>query len=147
MTDAIAFGIAGLVILLCSLVPNCDANACPKYAAQIEMAAKAHGVPAGLLSSLCQHESSCRPWVRNKRTGAIGLCQILPGGSAAHGFPAEALWHIDLNIVLASAHLKKWRRRCGYWAGAVRVYHGNGKCSHSSEWSDRVIEHWRMRNG
>ena len=145
MTDAIAFGVAGIVILLCSLVPNCDASACPKYAAQIEMAAKAHGVPAGLLSSLCQHESSCRPWVRNKRTGAVGLCQILPGGSAAQGFPAEELWDVNLNLVLASEHLAKWRRRCGSWRGAVRIFGGRKTCKTPSEFSDRVIEHWRAR--
>lgn len=132
-----------LAILTCSVECPAGASPCPRLSYYAELAGKATGTPTGLLEALWFAESTCNPNATNRRTGARGQGQILPGGSAARGFPDEALWDVSLNAILSAEHLKRWRRRCGSWRGAVTVYHGNGRCSARSRWADLVIENWR----
>jgi soluble lytic murein transglycosylase-like protein len=74
-------------------------------------------------------ESQCRPGVVNARTGAVGLMQIMPLGSAnPRRLSAAALRNPATNIDLGAAHLARCLELCGSFGGAVAVYHGKSKC-------------------
>ena len=102
---------------------------CAAFAALILLSARAHHVPPSVVDSQIFRESTCRPGAVNRRTGAVGLGQILPGGSASLRHPASELADPALNVELTARHLHRCFVLCGTWAGARRVYGGHRSCS------------------
>ena len=82
-------------------------------------------------------ESRCRSSAVNPVSGAIGLMQILPHGSADGGYPPDELRADDLNVKLGAKHLARCLQLCGAWAGAVSVFGGFRRCR-ASRYSKRV---------
>ena len=96
---------------------------------QIDRAAHAAGVPSVLLAALVGGESTC-DGRRVSSAGAVGVAQLLPGGSAAKGYSAKQLRRTKLNLKLAAEHLNKGLRLCsGSWDEAVSFYAGIWPCS------------------
>ena len=103
---------------------------------QIDRAARAAGSPSALLAATVGAESTCRA-DRKSRKGALGLGQILPGGSAAKHHTAKQLRRVRLNLRLAAEHLRKCLDTCGSWASAVSMYAGASGCV-EGPWGMRV---------
>jgi hypothetical protein len=82
-------------------------------------------------------ESRCRSGVVNPASGAVGLLQILPHGSADGGYPPDELRADDLNVKLGAAHLGRLLAFCGAWSGALSVFSGFRYCR-STRYSRRV---------
>ena len=82
-------------------------------------------------------ESRCRSSAVNPVSGAIGLMQILPHGSADGGYPPDELRADDLNVKLGAAHLGRLLVFCGAWSGALSVFSGFRYCR-STRYSRRV---------
>jgi len=125
------------------------AQLCPKQERRIrphvESASARHGVPGSLLVVLMATESQCRTSVVNPRTGAVGLTQILPHGSANYPwrYSVAKLKRPGLNLMLGARHLAKWIRRCGSVAGGLAIYHGRKKCSMVDDHVRMQISLWR----
>ena len=102
---------------------------CPAFAALVLYWATEFAVPPQVVHAQLVAESTCRPQVVNKVTGAVGLGQILPGTRAALGYPRYRLFDPGLNIALTVAHLRRCFDLCGTWRGARRVYGGKVWCS------------------
>ena len=102
----------------------------PDLAPVIDRAAARHHVSALRLAVLMASESRCRGDAVNVATGALGLFQILPSGSAnpQHMEPDELLAP-DVNADLGAAHLSRLLRLCGSFGGALTIYHGRRHCS------------------
>lgn len=83
-------------------------------------------------------ESRCRSGVVNPVSGAAGLLQILPGGSADGGYPPDELIADDLSVKLGARHLARCLQLCGAWAGALGVYNGGRYCR-ASRYAKRVL--------
>lgn len=138
-----------LAIALSACLVDCPAQAatpatvCAPHRDVIRDAADVSGVPFALLMALVFAESTCRADAVNKRTGAIGLGQLLLTGAGA-GYTANELRDPWLNALLSARYLAKWRKRCGSWRGAVAIYHGRGLCSAKSRHADRVIRIWKQ---
>jgi len=101
---------------------------CAKFAALILYWSAEFHVPSQIVDGRIFAESSCKANVVHHRTGAVGLGQILPGGSASLGYNARKLRRPSLNIALTAAHLRRTFDLCGDWRGAVRVYTGYRTC-------------------
>ena len=98
-------------------------------APHIEAATKRHAVPVSALVALIASESSCRPWAINRRTGATGLGQILPGGSANRERYSQAeLKGVALGAMLAARHLARCLRERRTLAKAASRYNGAKRC-------------------
>lgn len=96
----------------------------------VDRAAALHSIPAIWLVAQVAAESQCRPGVVNARTGAVGLMQIMPMGSAnPRRLSAAALRNPATSINLGAAHLARCLALCGSFGGAIHVYHGHKKCS------------------
>lgn len=74
--------------------------------------ARAYDLDPGLLLAVCAHETGLNHATVGA-AGEIGICQILPGGSAARGLPVAKLRNLWVNVTLAARHLAKLRRFCG----------------------------------
>ena len=118
-------------------------STCRTLAEPIHLAATEHLVPVLLLTALAFAESSCNPNAVHRRTGAVGLFQILPAGSASLGYTAEELKEPNLNSCLAATYLATWHRRCGSWRGAVEVYGGRQHCKVRSKQGAKIIAIWQ----
>lgn len=147
-----AFFVGAGIMLLVSLAPSCEARAasvaevCAPHAGLIADAAESAGVPRALLVALIFCESSCRVDAVHTTTGAVGLGQILPGGSAAKDHTPGELADPWRNVLLAAQHLAHWRQRCGTWRGAVEVYNGRKNCRVRSRQGAKVVRVWmRMK--
>jgi soluble lytic murein transglycosylase-like protein len=105
-----------------------------------------HVRPLRLALLMWSEDRRCREDAVNPRTGAVGLTQILPSGSAnrAHLTPDE-LKGPATNLDLGAAHLARWLRICGSFAGALGVYHGRKHCSDgkSDEHVIGILAKWR----
>lgn len=84
-----------------------------------------------VLVAMARVESTCDPTAVNRRTGAVGLMQIMPGASADvdHIGDANELMDPATNIELGARHLRRWWTACGSLAGGLAVFHGRQKCS------------------
>jgi hypothetical protein len=93
-----------------------------------------------LLAKTVAAESHCRARVVNKRSGAVGLGQILPCRSADRDcHTVEELKGIELNLDLTAAHLARCLAHCrGRVSGAVAVYNGARRCQPTA-WSRWVL--------
>lgn len=141
MTRAALF-LAGLAACLSHCVGPARADTtssalavlCPGHqdlAEPVRAASRRHLMHPATLVALVKSESpTCNPRVVNPRTGAVGLTQILPRGSAnpAH-LSVEALKDPATNLDLGARHLAGLLVLCGSLGGAVHVYHGNQTCS------------------
>lgn len=138
----------GLVaIIACSIEspshasPATDAiKACAPFRDLIADAAEVASVPAALLTALVFAESSCDASKVNRK-GACGLGQVLLTG-AGEGYTQAELLDPWINLQLASAHLAKWRKRCGAWRGAVEVYGGRANCKVRSNQGAKIVRLW-----
>jgi soluble lytic murein transglycosylase-like protein len=95
-------------------------------AGKVDLAARRHLLHPVVLAANVGAESGCRPEALNKKTGARGLGQILPGGSADR--PGANLLDPATNLDLTARHLASLMVLCGNLGGAVHVYHGYRKC-------------------
>jgi hypothetical protein len=131
-------------VLLCSVEVRCEevTAACRPLAEPIHLAATEHRVPVLLLTALVFAESSCDPTKVNPVSGAIGAGQLLITGAGA-GYTKVELLDPWRNTMIAAAHLATWKKRCGSWRGAVRIYNGLGKCHGRSRFADKVIRMWK----
>jgi hypothetical protein len=89
--------------------------------------------PAILVAKM-KAESNCRSNRVNKRTGAIGLVQILYKGSAnplrrGRRYTKRQLRNPYINLTLGARHLNRYIHVCGCLGGAIHIYHGFKKCS------------------
>lgn len=127
-----------------------------KLAPAVEAAARDAGQPVVHLVALMREENPrCDPTRGNRRTGAVGLLQILPRGNANPGKLTTAqLKDPATNLLLGARHLRRMKRLCGgHLGGAVSLYHGNagayhgrGKCSvdgHARRVLATVARVWR----
>jgi soluble lytic murein transglycosylase-like protein len=141
-----------LAIAACALWMCVDCNAeaspstdviktCAPYRDLIADAAEVEKVPFALLTALVFAESSCVASKVNRK-GACGLGQVLLTG-AGEGYTRDELLDPWTNLQVASAHLAKWKRRCGSWRGAVSIYNGSGRCSARTEFSAKVMYIWK----
>jgi soluble lytic murein transglycosylase-like protein len=117
----------------------------------VDRAAADHGIEPLHLVAVISAESRCRPNARHPRTGAIGLGQLLPAGSANPAHISESrLYDPPTNINLTAAHLARCLALCGALGGgigeAISVYnghrlvkrHGAKRCP-SARWAARVL--------
>jgi len=85
-------------------------------------------------------ESSFRPGIVNRRTGAVGLLQILPeGGANPWGFTKEELKNPWLNADLGARYLARCLTVCRSIGKALGRYHGNKQGCVEDEFSRRVV--------
>ena len=98
-------------------------------APHIESAAAREAIDPMALVVLVSAESSCHARAVNSRTGAVGLLQILPDGSANPDHLTTAqLLDQRTNVDLGAAHLARLLELCGGLGGALAVYHGRSHC-------------------
>lgn len=82
-----------------------------------------------VLVAMARVESSCDPSAVNRRTGAVGLLQILPTGSAnPDGLSQAELLAPETSIDLGARHLRKLVNLCGTLVGGLGCYHGRRFC-------------------
>jgi soluble lytic murein transglycosylase-like protein len=117
---------------------------CPRavgLAPLFDHAANRHHLPASLLVSVAYVESSCNPRAVGPK-GSVGLMQIMPGGSAAHGTPPAMLLLPAVSLRLASRHLARWLRVCHDMPAALGIYAGHRTCEagRASGYAQRVLE-------
>jgi soluble lytic murein transglycosylase-like protein len=124
-----------LLVALALLCPGRESLAEPMW-----REAHRHLIHPVLLAKTVAAESHCRLNAVNKRSGAIGLGQILHSGSANRGrYTVEQLRDPDLNLYLTARHLAWCLRLCKHRAAAaVAVYNGRSVCR-STEWSRWVV--------
>ena len=81
----------------------------------------ASGAPVGC--------STCDPSAVNRRTGALGLLQIMPGRSAdPDHLERGELLDPETNARLGAAHLRRCLNLCGTLGGGLHVYNGGQRC-------------------
>jgi soluble lytic murein transglycosylase-like protein len=137
----------------------------PEFAAiapMVDRASADHGIEPLHLAAVIAAESRCVRNAKNPITGAIGLGQVLPAGSANPSRLSEArLYDPRTNIDLTAAHLARCLALCGALGGgigeAISVYNGHRLVKHrgakrcpSARWATRVLgmletarEKWR----
>lgn len=99
------------------------AKAAP-YLDAIGQAESNNGIPTNLLAREIQAESNFNPNARNARSGAQGLCQILPATAADPGYgvdPCDPTDPMD-SIRFMGQYLKAMYDRTGTWSQALAAY-------------------------
>lgn len=98
---------------------------------------------AALVLSLAFHESRCQPAQVNRRTGAVGLLQVMP----MHKPPRDLRGNVRAGVGV----LRWFEKRCKSRVATVAGYHGRGCTSHDP-WArsvvrlaDRLRLHWEPR--
>ena len=91
-----------------------------------------------VLGDLVGSESTCRPGAINRRSGAVGLGQIIPGKSAAPRLTLTDLLDARVNLEATARHLARCLLLCKALAAAVAVYDGSERCR-ANDWSRRVL--------
>ena len=124
---------------------------CPGHvdlAPHFDRAAGRYGLDAELLVSVAFVESSCDPKAVGPK-GSVGLMQIMPGGSAAHGTPVNRLELPAVNVRLGARHIAKWWGICQDLAGALGVFSGRKTCKlgRESEYAKKVLELFEKAKG
>lgn len=101
-------------------------------APMVDRAAFFSGVePLHLAALMYAENHRCDPDRVNRRTGAVGLLQILPEGSAnPDHLTALQLKDPATSLALGARHLRRMLRLCGHLGGAVSLYHGNARAYH-----------------
>lgn len=117
--------VAALACALLGKAPGCRTPLGPSrpVAALFLSEARAHDLEPDLLLAVCVHESHLDPTVVGL-AGEIGVCQILPGGSAAMTYTSAALRQPWRNIRLAARHLQRLRGWCRADGWAVKDWVG-----------------------
>lgn len=112
------------------------------YVAQASAEAKIK--PLYLAALMYAENHRCDPYRVNRRTGAVGLMQILPRGNANPDHLTTAqLKDTATNLHLGARHLRRMLRLCGGdLGGAVSLYHGNERAYHG-KWRCSVDAHAR----
>jgi hypothetical protein len=121
---------------------------CPGHdslAESMQREAHRHLIHPVLLVLVVAAESNCNAGAVNKRSGAVGLGQILPEGSANRGNHSPAqLRDPDLNLYLTARHIAWCLVLCGERPlHAVAVFNGSKQCR-VTEWSHRVLNGLRL---
>lgn len=108
----------------------------------------AHGIPEGLLSSLCKVESGHKPAALNAKDGnspSYGLCQIKLATAQSVGFKGRPkdLMHPATNAWYAAVYLKKQHNRYRSWVRAVKAYNaGRAMNADHNQYSKKVYTLW-----
>jgi len=94
------------------------------YLDDIAQAESDNGIPTNLLAREIQKESNWNPNAVNKRTGAQGLCQILPDTAADPGYGVDPCDPTDPSdsIRFMGQYLGAMYRRTGTWSKALAAY-------------------------
>lgn len=94
------------------------------YIDAINQAELANGIPHGLLAREIQQESNFDPNARNARSGATGLCQILPSTAADPGYGVDPCDPTDAydSIRFMGQYLAALYQRTGTWSKALAAY-------------------------
>lgn len=105
----------------------------------VEAAAVEARVDPVVLIAMARVESSCDPSAVNRRTGALGWLQVMPGRSAdPDHLEAEELLTPGVNAMLGARHLRKCIDLCGSLVAGLHVYHGGKHCR---DWrGDRYVK-------
>jgi hypothetical protein len=105
----------------------------------VEAAAHSARVRPVVLVAMARVESTCDPSAVNRRTGALGWLQVLPGRSAdPDHLETDELVDPAVNIGLGARHLRRCIDLCGTLPAGLHVFHGGKKCR---EWrGDRYVK-------
>lgn len=146
MKTTIAFLIIGCALCLTTWAHAQSADEalaalCPTQRALspvVEAAATEARVSPLVLVAMARVESTCDPSAVNRRTGAIGWLQIMPGRSAdPDQLEADELSDPVINVPLGARHLRACMNLCGSLPAGLHVFHGGKKCR---EWrGDRYV--------
>ena len=137
MRFSIALLLAGLAICTCEparaqSAADALAALCPtrqSIAPLVEAAAAEEYVRPVVLVAVARAESTCDPSAVNRRTGALGLLQIMPGRSAdPDHLERGELLDPETNARLGAAHLRRCLNLCGTLGGGLHVYNGGQRC-------------------
>lgn len=105
---------------------------CPGHghlAPLVESAASESRIRPVTLVALMYAESTCGTRLVNRRTGTLGLLQILPSGSAnPDHLEADELLDPATNLRLGARHLRRMVNLCGALGPALSIYHGRTHC-------------------
>lgn len=110
-----------------------------------------HGIPMGLLASLCYVESSHRPNIAvNDNNGhlSVGLCQIQLQAASEVGYLGDehGLFDPVVNAEFAAKYLVKQKLRYGNWDQAVIAYNrGNSIGITTSKYQRKVMHIWKTK--
>ena len=134
----LALALAALLYVVAPAHAETDAELalaalCPRHvdlAPMVQDAAHAQRLGAVELVAVMAAESGCRTGAVNRRTGAVGLLQILPEGSAnVDHLSAGELADPATNLDLGAGHLSRLLALCGSLGGALTLYNGySPKC-------------------
>lgn len=119
------------------------------FAADVERAERANGIPAGLLSRLLWQESRFKPTAVNKASGAQGIAQVMPATARAPGFGVAPLadpFNAAQAIAFAGAYLAAMKRYVGTWGLALAAYNwgpGYVKNKARSSWPAETVAYVR----
>lgn len=91
----------------------------------VEASARRYLIHPTQLVATIAAESHCESRAENPRTGARGLGQILPTGSAAIGYEPDELWDAGTNLDATSRHLARLGVLVGGFGPVTRLYHGH----------------------
>jgi hypothetical protein len=140
MTRTILLLAAGLALTLTATIGPARAQSaadslavlCPgrgHLAPLFQAAAERYRIRPVVLVAMARAESTCDPTAVNRRTGAAGLLQVLPSGSAnPDGLSQAELLAPETSIELGARHLRRWTLACGSLAGGLSIFHGRTHC-------------------
>jgi hypothetical protein len=132
-SPALAEGASDALAILCP--------ARQSLSAAVDAASQESRVAAVTIVALFRKETSCDPRAVNRRTGARGPMQVVPGKSADPD-------HLDLaeiddpavNFRLGALHLRRVLGLCGTLGGALTLYHGRKGAYHGRHRCD--VDDW-----
>lgn len=111
---------------------GCKTPFVQEVGAAVEASSKRYDVPAGIIAAVIYHESRFNRAAIGTR-GEVGLMQIMRGGAvpARHVSKTDRqLMNVRLNIMIGTAYLARFRRRCEstHW---IAPFNG-GRCRQSA---------------
>ncbi len=109
---AIAFAIAHVTANSAGH-PTLREHECSNYARIVVAEAARFRVDGLVLVALVSRESSWKARAVNKRTGAVGLGQLMPGTDATKGFDGYDLTDPAVNLHLTARRLSRFQRLVG----------------------------------
>lgn len=91
----------------------------------VEAVNKTANLPNGLMSAIAQKESSWNPLALNKKSGAAGLFQFMPGTAKAYGLEGDDVFDPNKATVAAGKYLHDLSKRYkGDIAKMLTIYDG-----------------------
>ncbi|EHB3478029.1 lytic transglycosylase domain-containing protein [Salmonella enterica subsp. enterica serovar Newport] len=112
----------------------------------VNVANDTYRLPKGLMSAIAQKESSWNPFAVNKKSGAAGLFQFMPGTAKAYGLEGNDVFDPNKATVAAGRYLNDLNKRYkGDVAKMLTAYNGgridnDGNLSLKKETVDYLIK-------